>query len=93
MQSTFASLVAMYIFCASGAPVIDGKCDGAPANVIEMRVLGGSGLCPDWNCADDVSYLFEITQDGKVLVSVPANAVSRDVIDKLWIALKPVWRQ
>lgn len=82
MSGTFAAFMAMTVFCASGEPV-DGACDGAPMNKIEMRILAGDGLCPNWDCVDDVTVLIEIVRDGEILLTIPASKIDRDTISRL----------
>ena len=92
-EPTFTAMLAIMNFCASGAPMdAQSSCNGEPPNTVEMRVLGGNGLCPDWDCAADVSVLIEIKRDGAVLLSVPAGQIDADTLAKLWVVMKPAWR-
>ena len=87
MNGMFMALVASYIFCQSGAPVVDNTCDGGvEANRVDMFVLRGDGLC---GCAEGVTTLLRIERDGKVILNVPASAIDRDTLDKLWTAMQP----
>lgn len=93
--SIFTAIVATMTFCASGAPVVDGKCGDAPASKVEMHLLTGplrEGSCMStFECAGDVAEIIRIERDGKVLLAVPASAIDRDTLDKLWMALKPMY--
>lgn len=89
MSGFFAVLMATYVFCQSGAPVVDGKCADAEANKVEMFVLRGDAPCPNWDCAGEVTTLLRIDRDGQTILTVPASAIDRDTLDKLWAALRP----
>ena len=93
IDGIFAAIVVSWVFCQSGGPVQDGKCGDEPANKVEMKILSGSGLCPEWDCSGDVTEVIRIERDGKVLVTVPASAVDQDTLDKLWKAMKPLYER
>lgn len=95
MEPLFSALMATYVYCTAPMFVMANgmKCDdGSEPHRVEMRLMSGRGACPTWDCAKNVETLFEITQDGKILVSVPAGSISKDVMSKLWDAVRPIQR-
>jgi hypothetical protein len=85
MDISFATaLVATAIFCADGGIGADHKCaDGTPAVELQMDLLTASGCEMDWlkfdyeECGRHVSsIILEISRNGKVILTVPADVLS-----------------
>lgn len=99
ITNTFAAIVVMFV-CGTHA---EGLCDGKNPSKVEMKILSGSdcGLIKNsdpgviwdftnWDeCRDHVSSIVEIQVDGKIVASIPASAIDRDSVNRLWDAMKP----
>jgi len=92
MEGTFSAIVIVAKLCADSQMIVaDGKCaDGSPPHQVEMSMLNGDGLCPDWDCWDKVTSLFRIKQDDKITTDVPATTLDKEAIKLMWWQLQDV---